>query len=104
MSLIQWNQPARSIAALLRALDPWPGAYTSLEDKELKLFSPKVLHEDRSQLEPGRIARRTETGIEVETGQGLIRIGELQMPGKKRLSASEFLRGFAVTEGTILGR
>jgi methionyl-tRNA formyltransferase len=104
MARIRWERPAREIAGLIRALDPWPGARTRLGRKEIKLFSPRVLEQEDTGLVPGRVKGYTGEGLEIETGGGLLRVGELQAPGKKRLPAEAFLRGFTVDSGTLLGK
>ncbi|MBW1780284.1 MAG: methionyl-tRNA formyltransferase [Deltaproteobacteria bacterium] len=108
LSVISWDRSARAISALIRALDPWPGAVTLAGGKEIKLFSSGI--DDRQgphpQLGgiPGRVAGYSDAGLMVETGEGCVRIRELQAPGRRRLPASDFLRGFPIDEGTILGR
>ena len=104
MSFVKWDEQAHAISAHIRAFDPWPGALTSVEGKEIKLFSPQIAEEDHRVLVPGRVAGYAEGSLHVETGKGIIKIGELQMPGKKRLPATDFLRGFPLDKGTILGR
>jgi len=103
ISFINWNQSARAISALIRALDPWPGAITSVGGKKIKLFAPKVPDGEALDLSPGRVAGYSGEGLLVETGKGLILIRELQAPGKKRLAAADFLRGFPINDGTMLG-
>ncbi len=112
ISKVTWDRSARAISALIRALDPWPGARTLAGGKEIKLFSAKV--EDREGRDParspaesgipGRVSGHSDVGLLVETGDGTIRIRELQAPGRRRLPASDFLRGFPIDEGTVLGR
>jgi len=101
---IDWKQPAVKISAIIRALDPKPGAYTPLEGKEIKMFSSRVADEDRLDVVPGRVVRDAEGGLLVETGRGVLEIREIQYPGKKRLSSHDFLRGFSLPEGTVLGQ
>jgi len=103
MSLIKWDRPANAISGLIRALDPWPGAFTTLEGKEIKLFSSRVTGKEARDELPGRVAGQSEGVLLVETGKGLIEIMELQIPGKKRLPAGDFLRGFTLERGTMLG-
>ncbi|MGD8230223.1 MAG: methionyl-tRNA formyltransferase [Desulfobacteraceae bacterium] len=102
-SLVDWRKPATRISCLIRALDPRPGAFTTLEGKQIKLFSSTVV--DRSGLDgvPGRVVRHTKDAIYVDTGQGVIGIREIQYPGKKRLPIRDFLRGFPLPEGTLFG-
>jgi methionyl-tRNA formyltransferase len=107
MSRITWGRPARSLSALIRGLDPWPGAVTLAGGKEIKLFSAAIAERDRADMEgkgiPGRVAGITPDGLLVETGEGMVRIREVQAPGRRRLPASEFVRGFPLSEGTVLG-
>jgi methionyl-tRNA formyltransferase len=101
MCSVDWRQSGLRISGLIRALDPRPGAQTAFEGNNLKLFSPEVLKEGAPSGVPGRVVG-LEGGLHVETGDGVLRIGEIQYPGKKRLAADEFLRGFPLPEGTIL--
>lgn len=103
-ALIDWRQHADRISALIRALDPSPGAYTTIQGKEVKLFSSKVVDEDRLDVVQGKVLRDEGGGLCVETGQGVIEVREVQYSGKKRLAAPDFLRGFSLPEGTILGK
>lgn len=102
--LVDWKKPAARISCLIRALDPRPGAYTLLAGAQVKLFSSTVVEEHGLDGVPGRVVRVTKEAIHVETGQGRIGIREIQYPGKKRLSVSDFLRGFSLPEGTLLGK
>jgi len=104
ISKVRWDQSAQAISALIRALDPWPGAVTITGGREIKLFSSKV--EDRKGLHlfPGRVAGRSVEGLFVETGKGVVLIREMQAPGKRRLAATDFLRGFPLDDGTLLGQ
>ena len=104
ITLIDWEQSAAKISALIRALDPSPGAYTVWRDKKVKLFSSGIEANSRPDVVPGRVVGQRERGLIVETGQGAVKILELQYPGKKRLPAQEYLRGFPIPDGTILGR
>ena len=103
ISFIKWNQSARAISALIRALDPWPGAITPVRGKEIKLFSSKVVDREGLDLSPGRVAGHSGEGLLVETGKNLVLIREFQAPGKKRLAAADFLRGFPINDGAMLG-
>lgn len=104
MALIDWNGSAAAIHGQIRAFDPWPGAATTLSGKQLKLFSSRKVPGDVQNGLPGRVVKIFDAGIVVETGDGLVEIGALQLAGKKRLTAGEFLRGFPVEEGTVLGK
>lgn len=103
IALIDWGQSAANVSAHIRGLDPWPGAYTTIDGKAIKLFSSRVLDENLSDTLPGKVIVE-ERNIRVETGKGLIEVGEIQYPGRKRLSSGDFLRGFTIPEGTTLGK
>lgn len=100
---ISWNLPADRISALIRGLDPWPGAYTSINGKSLKLFSSRVVEKGCTGTVPGRVKGHSKEGLMVETADGLILVGALQLAGKKRLSTPDFLRGFPLKPGILLG-
>lgn len=104
MSQIKWARPARTVSAHIRALDPWPGAFTLLSGKEIKLFSSRVLDENRSDVIPGRVVGDFNGALHVETSRGVVEVRELQVAGKKRLTASDFMRGFPIKGGTVLGK
>ena len=98
MGAIDWEKPAKEIEQLIRGLNPWPSAYTRLQGKTLKIWKAEVLLE-HSQEAPGQITEVTKDSIVVQTGQGRLKILELQLEGKKRMDASSFLRGYALKEG-----
>lgn len=99
---IDWSRDAASIERLIRGLNPWPSAYNLWEGKTMKIWAAEVLDGD-SALPCGAVADVTKTGFSVQTGSGLLRILELQIPGKKRMSADAFLRGYRMEPGTRLG-
>ncbi len=101
---ILWDRSANRISALIRGLDPWPGAFTTVKGKTLKLFSSRVMTVGDGDTVPGRIKAHSKEGLFVETGDGIIRVGALQLAGRKRLGARDFLRGFPLESGTILGK
>ena len=98
MGAIDWEKPAKEIEQLIRGLNPWPSAYTRLQGKTLKIWKAEVLLE-HSQEAPGQITEVTKNSIVVQTGQGRLKILELQLEGKKRMDAASFLRGYALKEG-----
>ena len=100
---ISWDLPADNISSLIRGLDPWPGAYTTLNGKTLKLFSSRVVNREGADTVPGRIQGHNKEGLMVETADGVILVTALQLAGKKRMSAVDFLRGFPLKPGTLLG-
>lgn len=97
---IDWLAPARMVHDRVRGMSPWPGAYTELGDERVKVHRTAVRIEDGTVATPGTIVRAdAKVGIEVACGQGTVAITELQLEGKKRLGADEFLAGHAWQPG-----
>jgi methionyl-tRNA formyltransferase len=101
--LVAWSEPADKVSALIRALDPRPGAFTLWNGREIKLFSSTVMDKRPGCAFPGRVRGRKEGYLVVETGEGAVGIREMQAPGKRRLPAVEFMRGVPIPEGSTLG-
>lgn len=98
--LIDWTLPARQIHNLVRGLDPWPGAYTHLNGETLKIAATSV---EPGEGVAGAVVAANQQGVHVACGEGVLRIGELQLPGKRRMGAGDFLRGHSLAIGTQLG-
>ena len=99
---IDWTQSAVSIERLIRGLSPWPSAYTDWNGKVMKIWDAKV-EEGSTAATPGSIVKVEKDAFYVQTGEGILKICELQIPGKKRMDAGAFLRGYQIKEGEILG-
>jgi methionyl-tRNA formyltransferase len=97
---IDWAQPATHIARAVRAFNPWPSAFTSLGGKQLKIH--RAHPEGPHPAAPAGVVLRADKGISVATGEGTLVLDEVQLEGRKRLSAAEFARG-AVKAGMVLG-
>ncbi len=97
---IDWCRSATEIHNQVRGLDPWPGAYTSLAGEILKVAGTAP---EAGGGKPGSILAAGPEGVLIACGTGSLRVGELQLPGKKRLPAAEFLRGRTLPIGTLLG-
>ena len=97
---IDWRQSAAQIACRVRAFDPFPGATARLAGETLKVWSAQALADEAPALEaPGTVLHADAQGIVVQTGDGALCLSNLQRPGAKRLSAADFLRGFALLPG-----
>lgn len=103
MGSIDWSKSADEIERLIRGMDPWPSAYTKLDDKNLKVWRGAVIS-NNTEAAPGTIVKVTKETIEVQTGDGILAILELQLEGKKRMDTMSFLRGYSVKEGTSFKR
>ncbi len=104
LSLVDWKEDAAKVSARIRGMDPRPGAYTIWEGREIKLFASTVIDRNRDEGAPGQVLGLKEGCLVVGTGRGTVGVRELQYPGKNRLPAREFLRGFSIPEGTLLGQ
>ena len=104
LSLVDWKEDAAKVSARIRGMDPRPGAYTLWEGREIKLFASTVIDRNGEEGLPGQVLSLREGCLAVGTRRGTVGIRELQYPGKNRLSAKEFLRGFSIPEGAVLGQ
>jgi methionyl-tRNA formyltransferase len=95
---VDWSQPGSSVARMIRALDPTPGAHTLLGQQMLKLWPAKA-HDTDTDQPPGTILGIDAEGIRVACGNGVLIVTELQRSGAKRLPSREFVRGFQVRAG-----
>ena len=100
--VIDFHRSAQEINCQIRALNPWPSAYTKLHGKTLKIWKAKVVASDGN-YEPGSIARITKDELCIATGEGLLSVLEVQLEGKKRMATADFLRGVTLAEGEMLG-
>lgn len=94
---IHWSEAAVLIERKIRAFDPWPGAFTLARDqagrdRKLKIFSATVV--SAGQKVPGEVVR-SDGSIVISAKEGALALGEVQLEGKRRMSATEFLRGHA---------
>lgn len=99
---IDFSQPAIQIERLIRGLNPWPSAYTHLNGKTCKFWKAEVKAEN-TQEAPGTVVSVAKDGFELQTGDGILVIRELQLEGKKRMDAGAFMRGFAMSTGMKFG-
>jgi methionyl-tRNA formyltransferase len=104
--LVHWTESCWQIDRLVRAMNPWPGAYTlvamgGVPPRRLKLH--RVLPMHRRTGAPGRVLETTKRGPIIGTGNGSVLLLELQLEGKRRMTANEFLRGFPLQLGMKLG-
>jgi methionyl-tRNA formyltransferase len=84
---IDWIEPAEVVERKIRAFNPWPGAFTNLGDKTLKIFRAEMVREARN-------------ALTFAAADGFIAAREVQLEGSRRMSAEEFLRGYHPAVGT----
>ena len=100
---INWEQSAVEIERLIRGLNPWPSAYTDWNGKTMKIWEADAVPGENTEKAPGTITDVTKDDFAVQTGYGQLRVRALQIPGKKRMEADAFLRGYQVKVGEHLG-
>lgn len=103
MGFIDWSQSAVILERLVRGLNSWPCAYTFLDGKQLKIWSSEVCGLETEGAVPGQVVC-DEQELIVATGDGCLKIRELQLAGKKRMEAQDFLRGYRNLKNTVLGQ
>lgn len=102
--LVDWSASSRAIHNRVRAMNPWPGAYTSWRDTTLRVLKTRVPSESEvAEHSPGTVLRSDESALEVCTGDGVVQLVEIQLPGGKPLGWREFLRGNQIEVGEQLG-
>lgn len=113
--LIDFSKSAAEIERQVRACIPWPSAYTYLEGKMLKIWQADVLKSGDEEGETGYLTNLSEAScgqvvasdkenLVIMTGNGLLKLNEVQLEGKKRMSIQDFLRGKKIEPGTVLGK
>ncbi|MEE4185354.1 MAG: methionyl-tRNA formyltransferase [Gammaproteobacteria bacterium] len=104
--VIDWQQPAARIDCQIRAYNPWPVATTVWQGQPLRCWNSRLAVDDPSASPtaavPGEVVAVGAAGIGVQTGAGIVLLTELQLPGKRRLSAGQFSQAHALA-GSVLG-
>ena len=87
--LIDWSESAAAIERKIRAYNPWPGAFMKLDNQKLTIFSASVIDLNGK---PGEVLR-SDNDLIIATGRGALSLAEVQLEGKRGMTAAEFLRG-----------
>ncbi len=100
MAVIDWSRSAHEIDCLIRGLNPWPIALTTLSGERLKVFAAEKAAGNG---EPGTVLEADpKKGLTVACGEGALKLTEIQLVGGKRMKVNDFLRGHAIEVGTKL--
>ena len=99
--LIDWQKTAIEIDRRVRGLDPWPGSFTHINGKLLKVHRAKIIATERTG-KPGEVIRADTAGFWIATASGVIELAEVQMENKKRLAGREFIKGARIELGERL--
>lgn len=100
--LVDWTLAADQVHDHVRGMTPWPGAFTTLRDRTLKIHRCQ-LHGGEADAEPGTVVVADRSGVVVACGRGLLELSTLQLPGKKAMAASNLVQGRALKTGDRLG-
>ncbi|HJA81336.1 MAG TPA: methionyl-tRNA formyltransferase [Candidatus Mediterraneibacter intestinipullorum] len=104
MGNIDWSRSAVQIERLVRGLNSWPSAYTHWDGKVMKIWRAKAEADQAEAGQPGTVTEVDKDSFAVQTGDGVLRVYEVQIPGKKRMDTGAFLRGYTMEPGTSLTR
>ena len=96
---IDWNKSALEIEKLVRALYPWPGAWTEIDGSRVKIFETLVTPASKQISPPGETL---DNNLPISCGQGCLRLLSLLKEGKIVMSATEYLNGSPISKGTKL--
>jgi len=99
---IDWRQSAQQIANKIRAFNPWPVMATQLDKQIIRIHRAVVCAETKAAGQPGEVVSISPAGIDVKTGDGYLRILELQKPGGRVMASRDFLNGFKLRTGQRL--
>ncbi len=95
---IDWTKSSMQINNLIRALNPIPGAFTTVSGKRLKIFeSQPVRSLNAGKFSPGQVVAVDSSKLEVQCGEGMLALLQVQLEGKKKMSVNEFLKGFPIS-------
>ena len=112
MGELDFTKSARQIECLIRGLNPWPSAFTHLNGKMLKIWDADVVTDSDDIINNNNVSKECEAGTVcyvdkktfiIKCGKDYLKVNELQLEGKKRMSTDAFLLGSHVEEGTALG-
>lgn len=98
---IDWNKSSSDIHNLIRGLNPWPIAYTSYCEKNMKIYESFLISE-KSEKAPGTIISANRDGIKVACGEGVLVIKKIQFPNGKPLTIEQYLNGNSLESGIKL--
>ena len=93
-AIINWQDSAKNIERLIRAFNPWPVAFTYINDKTLRIWQAQALS-DNSELEAGTIISTNKKGLDISCGEGTLRLLKLQPSGSKAMDVASFMNGHA---------
>ena len=101
-ALITWSLPALKLLRQIKAFNPWPVSYSWIKGKHFRIWDAELNNQDNLKHPPGKIVEIRDKDILVSTGEKMLALTQVQLEGKKKITAAEFARGFDC-QGTTLG-
>ena len=98
---INWHESAESIVCKIRALNPWPVTHTWINSERIKVWNAQLDSTPATNTAPGKVIDAGKRKVVVGTGDGAVRLLEVQKIGKKRLSIENFLNGYPIHPGSV---
>lgn len=102
MAQLDWRRPARELARMVRAFNPWPVAHTPLDNEVLRIWQAEALDTAVAQ-PPGTLVSADAQGMDVACGEGVLRLTRVQRPGGRPMDAADYLHAHHLPPGTRLG-
>ena len=99
---LDWRLSAVALERKVRAFNPFPGASFQVQGETIKVWQAQVLPGSAAGAEPGTLLALGPQGLDVATGEGVLRLTELQRAGARRMPVADFVRGFALQAGAVL--
>lgn len=99
MGLLDWSLEAHKICNTVRGLSPWPGAFTFMDGKRMRIWKATVAKTKGATVPAGTIVAVEKDHFDVQTGDGIVSVWEVQLDNKKRMAVSVFLTGHPLKEG-----
>ena len=101
--LLDWSRSARALHNHVCGMAPWPSAFTLFGEISVKVHASRLLTDDGTLGTPGQVISVDKQGIDIACGTGVLRLLELQAPGKKRMPVQAYIQGNPIAVGTVWG-
>jgi len=98
---IDFSRNPEEIERRIRAFDPWPGSYAEMNGKTFKLWKAVALDRE-TDAAAGTVVAAGKEGLDISAGGRVLRVTQIQAPGKKRMETGDYLRGNVIEIGTVL--
>jgi methionyl-tRNA formyltransferase len=103
-SQIDWQQPAAQLVRQIQAFNPWPIAQTLWQGNVFRIWLADIDHQANSNAAPGTIVSVTKHHIAVATGNGVLLLKQVQLPGKRAMAVADFINAQTLAEGDLFGQ